>query len=710
MSDWENEIHQQVERDGIPPLQQLQPPSVQRPAVTRLSSKQRRQMNQPTSPTYDDADQQQQQPASAQPAQPYRPMMPQRPLIPRLDMPRQPQQQQEDDPFAVHQPSYQQQQQQQQPFVHPLMSEPLGRPQSYAEQQQQYARQQSMYNQQPQQSYPASSYPASSGDPQEMQRIQNTLRDTLNRDPSLYSQQNRSQLPPLSRPAIPPLKLGDAVQKVLGPKSLITASQPPAEQNKIQADLRDKVARMKLHESINPAAAHSGDPMAGLEADKAQYLSAGATIEYDENDEDDVLDRQAVQHGDEQFIAEQERRPLSPGKKQLPTSRLPIDEDDLARRPDELRGQLVSREELMHFRRNQALASQITGGSAASISNAPTGAPGSSTLESSQRKKEPVLQETFVESKTTGEFIRVRQAPLEDGQALADAHHAANANVHNIHDFDAAIDTIVDSVNTVQSHLSSFWLMISGLLVGACLLQVYMVYLKTSDRDFLSYYSVLSGPARKVIYVLIGFSSTLACWRFSLERYDPDRHLHFIHRYHAPNAHPWIWLRNVLCATVFLIGFLMTLIMVPLDDYMEDSFRTNPTWYVGTADLPDYFTSRIISWYAMSMVRLVCASIGWLCLIHRFGRAEFQFLQLAQEKFEKRQLYPNATAVGASGVAGAQANTGFSRTATSGSLTGRSASSRGVSSQRQVMQATNNGGAMRMEPLNASAMQVPPRR
>jgi hypothetical protein len=279
---------------------------------------------------------------------------------------------------------------------------------------------------------------------------------------------------------------------------------------------------------------------------------------------------------------------------------------------------------------------------------------------------------------------------------------------------------------------------------------LFSVYLRKGNIDFLSFYSVLAGPARKVIYVLIGFSVTLACWRFSLERLDPDRHVHFVTRYHIPNSHPWIWLRNLLCATAFGLGFLLTLIMVPLDDYMENEWVRDPIWYTKTTELPAYFTDRITHWYAMAMVRLVCVSIGWICIIHRFGHAgtdrmewtridaadrlharwlihrcllvvvisrvcvltEFQYLQLEQEKYEKRNQFnqssftPLTNTTGLSRTSRGGMGTGMYGGAESGIPTARSSR---VSSQR-VMQSTNNGGATRTEPLNASNMTIPPRR
>lgn len=148
-----------------------------------------------------------------------------------------------------------------------------------------------------------------------------------------------------------------------------------------------------------------------------------------------------------------------------------------------------------------------------------------------------------------------------------------------------------------------------------------LVYLRSDDLDFLSYYSALAGPARKVIYVLLGFSSTLSCWRLSLERRDTDRHIHYINRYYQPNASQGIFIRNVVCAFAFTFAFLMTLIMVPLDDYMESQYTQDTVWYTKMTELPDYFRDHITPWYGMAMVRMVFVAIGWLCMVHRFGRA-----------------------------------------------------------------------------------------
>ena len=228
----------------------------------------------------------------------------------------------------------------------------------------------------------------------------------------------------------------------------------------------------------------------------------------------------------------------------------------------------------------------------------------------------------------------------------------------------------------------------------------FSVYLKTSDVDFLGYYSVFAGPARKVMYVLCGFAWTLSSWRFSLERLDGDRHAHFISRYHLPNSSAAVWLRNLLCALLFGLAFLLGLMMVPLEDYMESQWQANRGWFVLGAgqQLPQHFTTRIGAWYAMAMARLVFVSLAWLCIVQRFGAAEHSFLQLHQEKYERRNMLQPGTLTNAPPPP-------LSRTR--GEFTARS--SRVSSSQH--LGATGNGGALRMDSTQGGTlMMVPPRR
>lgn len=724
MSDWEAEINQQVQSEGIPPVTR-QP--------SRLGAKARR--NETGAGAGGAAGgglaPLQRTPSTGMPEslrQLSRPGLPQRPgsLAPQRRS-----RDDDDDPFAVH--SQPQQQPQQQPFVHPLMAEPLRGP-SQAQRDRDQQQQQQYYSQ------PSASDMQRERDP-EMRRIESTLRNTLGSTGG-----GGQQLPPLGagRPVVPPLKLGEVINKVLGPRALTNPSGAPAltaaQEAQRDQELRGLVRQKKLHESVNPAVASSA-AVAAMDAAELQRVGAflddgGAPLDYDENDEDDP----AHPHHNDGMA---ERRPLSP-KKDLPISRLPIDRDDLARRPEDLVDAAAQRrEELMHFRINQQYASNAaaaagapvgatSGGGAlapsvsntmggpaldqsrgrlslgASLRNAlggatsPTNASATTAAAVDPRAAPaPPMQESYVESKTTGEFIRVRQAPGMDGLGEARGN-SGGENKHNIADFDAQIDTIIDSVNGIQTGLSAFWLMVSGVLVGACLLQVYLIYLKESHWDFLSYYSVFAGPARKVIYVLLGFSATLACWRYSLERWDPDRHAHFISRYHYPNAAWSIWGRNLFCAVILLVAFLLTLVMVPLEDYMENQYRLNKNWFVGLSELPQYFTDRIGSWYACAMVRLIFVSLGWLCMIHRFGGAEAKFLELEQEKAEKRGVM----AAGTMAIAAAQAQAAASRTskngaggamslADSGRGMGTARSSRVSSSQR--LGATGNGGAGRMD-------------
>lgn len=431
---------------------------ITRPALSRLGSKQRNRQIQAQQPinANEPAESGQYQSALSQAS---------RPIIPRLHFQSSQQSQQQqplsrpgdpdsDDPFAYHAQPHVSPQPSQQPFVHPLMADQA-------------------QNQQPHHPYNPPSTTGGTRDPS-LQRIENALRDNLSREPRAFTftpmnSNSSKQLPPLSRPSVPPLKLGDVIHQVLGPRALTNPAAAPAVSEANKAELRDKVARMKLHENVNPAVAGQADVLAGLEPDRANFIDTGVHIGYDENDEDEP------ESFDE---SKEERRPLSP-KKALPTSNLPIDSDDLVRRPDELREAHIDREELMHFRRNQATANAANS-ITSSAAIPPTGKANlastlSSPLDANSNKsagvKRDSLQETYVESKTTGEFIRVRQSSNEQGLA---ADERRTGNIHNIQDFDAAVDTIIDSVNNIQGWLSAFWLMISGLLVGACLIQVYL--------------------------------------------------------------------------------------------------------------------------------------------------------------------------------------------------------------------------------------------
>jgi hypothetical protein len=384
------------------------------------------------------------------------------------------------------------------------------------------------------------------------------------------------------------------------------------------------------------------------------------------------------------------------------TSRVPIDADDLARRAEELvegggagaglhPAATRNKEELMHFRIHAAGPGQQLGstmGMGASVSNATQHMPGASpsgaapaataALAASTRPSNRASADTFVESKTTGEFIRVRpsQAAQLDGdmaaeQVRARAYAEAHANKHNIADFDASIDGIIDSVNSIQAGLSAFWLCVTGLLVGACLLQVYVVYIRSSDVDFVSFYSRFAGPARKVIYVLSGFSASLATWRLSLERLDPDRHPHFIARYHAPNSHGLAWWRNWITSGCLLLAFLLTVIMVPLEDFLETKWEENPSWILTEDPLPSFFTDKIDDWYRMCMARLLFVAAAWLGLIARYAGAEFHFLELQQEKSERRLLIAPNTA--SSAMAAAPSPLGATQGTTAGGIPSRTA-------------------------------------
>jgi len=221
-----------------------------------------------------------------------------------------------------------------------------------------------------------------------------------------------------------------------------------------------------------------------------------------------------------------------------------------------------------------------------------------------------------------------------------------------------------------------------------------------------------------VVFVLGGFSATLALWRGSLERHDGDRHAHFISRYHLPNAGGAAWWRNVVCASAMALAFLLTLVMVPVEDYMESRWNQDKLWFTATSELPPWFEGRITHWYAMSLVRLLCVSIAWLCIVARFGGAEHWYLGLAQEKNERRVgatqgSYPTVAANAAlsrtsrSAAAPAMgATAGYYGGESSGAATARSSR---VSSHAPL-HATGNSAALRMDSTQGATMMVPPRR
>jgi len=170
-----------------------------------------------------------------------------------------------------------------------------------------------------------------------------------------------------------------------------------------------------------------------------------------------------------------------------------------------------------------------------------------------------------------------------------------------------------------------------------CMYMLIIVYLKRSDSDFLGYYSVLAGPTRRLIYVLLGFCASLSCWRCWLERMDEDRHTHFQIRYHqAVNASAYVAIRNLVCCVSYLFAFLITLIMVPIDDYIENQFESNPQWYI-FGNITSGDATQFGHYYRLAVARLIFISIGWCCMIARYGVAEFSYLGLATEKFQKSQ-------------------------------------------------------------------------
>jgi len=483
---------------------------------------------------------------------------------------------------------------------------------------------------------------------------------------------------------------------------------------------------MRLHESIVQAeSAAKQDAQARAERaalaqlKREEYVvGEGGMVEYDEND-DEVEDAEAAAAASAS-AASTAASPstlsplpqISPRRSaahvvgvdpNLPTSRIPIAPEDLARRPEDIleqhpgigigmggrmgmEMQQSEAERILHFRRNIAersggggaptMAASVTNtgdmgasmhGPAAATGTFAAGVGGGGGWGGVSSSSGPT--DTFVESKTTGEFIRVRggrstrdgtidprilEANLEmdlgspgmDPSTTTTATSSAHAHRSALEEYEAGMDgVLLRRVDQIQAGLSGVGLMMAGLVAGACLLQVYLIYLKSSDRDFLSYYSPLAGPCRKVIYVVLGFSSILSVWRCSLERLDLDRHRHFQTRYFRPNSNAWIRGRTLLTGGVFMLAFLLTTLMMPLDDYIESRWiDAGNSWFDPSAvpELPSYFNEHIDDWYRMAVARLVLVAIGWACMMHRFARAEYQALELEQEKQQQQRTSVHA--------------------------------------------------------------------
>ena len=231
---------------------------------------------------------------------------------------------------------------------------------------------------------------------------------------------------------------------------------------------------------------------------------------------------------------------------------------------------------------------------------------------------EPLQTDTYVESKVTGEFVKVKHFIPEEHTIATDTSRYSGR------EYDNDVERVVDGVNHVQGILHAFFLLCSGLVVGVAILQVYLVFLHDDDIHFLRYYSVFSRGCRQLFFILLSVCVPVSGWRWLLER---NKEKIPLITYYQPKTHWLIWWRNIISLICYIIAYFVTLLNVGNDDYIDYRYQDNPVWF-DSFGLTSSEESKLQHFYEIVMVRLLCVVIAWSLVVHRFAYAEYSYLQL----------------------------------------------------------------------------------
>lgn len=212
--------------------------------------------------------------------------------------------------------------------------------------------------------------------------------------------------------------------------------------------------------------------------------------------------------------------------------------------------------------------------------------------------------QTFMESKANGTFVKLTREQM-----------------HDLESQQANVDTIVDDLPTLggqdeaqtanlklQQVTTNVFLFIHGCLAGFAILHLYLVYHKTSDMQFLSYYATMAREVSITYYGISMIAVVSALSRFLL-RYDNSKFW--------ADAPFLVRLRIWLFMFVYLVLFVCLLI----DDEVEGRFyfetTNNAAWFQDAA-LVAKIATVLQYCYSLSAIRFVMCVIGGVLAVLEF--------------------------------------------------------------------------------------------
>lgn len=221
------------------------------------------------------------------------------------------------------------------------------------------------------------------------------------------------------------------------------------------------------------------------------------------------------------------------------------------------------------------------------------------------------VDEMYVESRHTGEFIRIRVDSNSNQRIIT-----GNKSMDNIESM------LIQSVNHTQSRIQLISLLSLTLLIGICLLQLCILYTNTDQYEFVQSYSTISYVVHQLINILIGLCTPISMWRLLLERNDKSQNGYY-------SVDKLSRMRNWCIAISLCIAYLSTLIITPLDDMI--TYSQSIYAHQGNNIIESWMSNDITEYYVFCTIRFTFVALAWLWTIYKYVNIEKVNLQRSQE-------------------------------------------------------------------------------
>eukprot|EP00743_Colponemidia_sp_Colp-15_P007662 GILK01008292.1.p1 GENE.GILK01008292.1~~GILK01008292.1.p1 ORF type:complete len:416 (+),score=59.41 GILK01008292.1:60-1250(+) len=218
----------------------------------------------------------------------------------------------------------------------------------------------------------------------------------------------------------------------------------------------------------------------------------------------------------------------------------------------------------------------------------------------------------YVETLLTGKFRRVLQPTGYVRLAVdeeEDDYDPQKEEKLQLEKLSTAVQRLTSSLQV------GFWFC-QGLLSGLAVLHIYLVWSPANQTAFLAFYSPIARGIGQLFYIFSTISLVGSLQRFSMERAAARKwrtQSLAAPRLPADKARYFFVVVSLLC---FLVCFLCCLANWSFDQILYHKNAYLGSWWVSSP--PDgTFNARQSVWTALSLLRLLSASLGWIFVVSK---------------------------------------------------------------------------------------------